>query len=752
VANGISEPVEQEETYETYSGGEAELELEDAPTPEDEESKTRAALDSLAQEIEGKFTTRKSKRQIKEQQWLEAERMYLGSIANQTYASPDKPMDRGTSTTKIPEFNVVATRCDTAISVLWAKQFAGGDRNWQLRPSDKPSSQEGTSIPYVQAAMACELMEKTIQDQLARGRWGQQMRMGIEDMVVKGTLIVKSPVNGGEMYTRYEQLSNEGNPIYAPRVAQKDFPCAKRVDPWFFFPDETAVTIKQAKDAIVLHPMSKEQLAALKLDETFDAQNIDEALMQPPADENADTYFGFTTLTDSSSDAMRGKYKVLEYHGPLTVDQMGALGIEKTYESPSKDYFAEVWVCNGKVLRAELSNIEGANCVPFAVCVWKRDPSSVFGIGLATVLSDPQKVINKTYEMIMDNSAISSGSQLVIDKTKITPANGEWVMRPQKIWFNNEYDTDVTKAFYEFTPINVTQQLVGFLNLVREFAQEEAAVPFFMPGTQSGIANDTAFGTKQIMDQSTTVIDHYNERLDDEVVAKVISGFYAWNMQYNPDQSIKGDFEVDVSSSSDERSAAIYLGELEKLAILSSQDPDMAQLIDKRELTKARLRAMKLRDQGIIKSDEQLQAEAEQAAQNPPPPDPAMMELQLKGQEIEVKKQELELKQQELQLRIQQEMRQAQMDHDERMAAAYARLREAEAQVLSSQNEERVAMMKLAAASEQHRDKLMVELQKTNQIEATKKFLAGINLTKDFEKVALQKEEMEYAKKNGKGI
>lgn len=706
------------------------------------------SMDTIGQSVQQKFQDRSSKRSNKESQWMEAMQAYLGSLASSNYnRTGDQPFGNDTRTNRTPEFNVVRTQCNTAISVLWAKQFAGGDKNWDILATPHPEMSPDMPMDPREAAVKADLMESVIDDQLVKARYAYNCRLAMEDKVILGTGIIKAPVNATETKVGY----GYNNGTYVPTVRVLARPIAKRVNPWFFYPDPTATDIQKCRDAIELHPMSADELQKLKTDPSFFADAIDEVMASPPPEDNGDNTYKFAYLTDSSSDAYKNKYKVLEYHGPFSLEELGVMGLDPAIPSPTNLFYAEVWVVNGKVIRAELSNVEGCQHVPYAMDVWQKDPGSIFGIGLASELLDSQRVINTTYRMILDNSAISSGPQIIMDKTKIKPANGKWDLKPDKIWHVTEFGLEnVSSAFAEFTPTNVTVPLMNLLTTVRQFAQEEGAVPFFMPGTQSAQAADTAYGTKQIMDASSTVIDYYNERWDDNITLPVIRGFYAWNMQYNPDESIKGDFDIDVRSSSDLRSAQIYLSELEKLAVGVAQDPNLAQVVDARELTKARLRAMKLPTKAILKTDEQIQQEMEAAAQQGPSPEE--QKIQIEMMLAQVKQQEVQLKQQELQMRLEQEMQKAAWDHEEKMAAQYARLREAEAQVLAADSQERIEMYKLAQKSDELQTKIMADLQKASLQDQRERFAKGIDATIKFRDQALVEAEMQYAKKEGKGI
>jgi hypothetical protein len=160
--------------------------------------------------------------------------------------------------------------------------------------------------------------------------------------------------------------------------------------------------------------------------------------------------------------------------------------------------------------------------------------------------------------------------------------------------------------------------------------------------------------------------------------------------------------------------------------------------------------AMRLPHKGIIRSDEEIQAEMEQRANQGP--DPQMMEIQLKQQELALKERELALKEQMLQFQMQKEMAQAQMDHQEKMGANAARLREADAQVLAKQLEYQVQLAQLAQKDELGREKIYADLKKLEMQEQTKKFLAGMSTTAQFQKIAAQKEEMDLKRQIGSGI
>jgi hypothetical protein len=112
-------------------------------------------------------------------------------------------------------------------------------------------------------------------------------------------------------------------------------------------------------------------------------------------------------------------------------------------------------------------------------------------------------------------------------------------------------------------------------------------------------------------------------------------------MQFNPDDSIKGDFEVDARGSDALlEDAAREQGLLDTAQLVN--DPTYGKFMKPREMLVQIIKGKKLSPDEMLKSEAEMQEEAEKAAQQGPPIDP-------------VKKAEIEIKQKELQHKIQRE-------------------------------------------------------------------------------------------------
>jgi hypothetical protein len=330
----------------------------------------------------------------------------------------------------------------------------------------------------------------------------------------------------------------------------------------------------------------------------------------------------------------------------------------------------------------------------------------------------------------------------------IQPIDGDWTMTPGKAWLLTDPSQTVNNAIQFFYPPNVIGNIMPVLQLARQFAEEESATADF-GGNQSPQNVDSATGQLIMQHAATTLLDFFAEEWDEHVTEKVIRRMYAWNMQYNPKPEIKGNYVIDVKSSSEYKNKQMYIRDLERLSMETAQNPQMAMVINMDELAKARLQLMHLPSNKIIRSDEEI-AQAQQAAQNQP--DPKMIELQIKQAEAKTKAQELQLRQAQLQFELQQQQQRELWEHEEKMGSNEARLREAEAQVLKARSEVQVEMLKLAQRDEELKMKLLADSEMNQLKIKSQVFLEGMKEARKSTENQLHQEEMQLKREQGSGV
>lgn len=732
----------------TQSKGKVGMSVEDdAPViPETAKQKQERLelLDSLGKKIEAKFEERAVARLPKEAEWDQSLRLYNSPLTSREFSTSDDPFGTKSNGKRRPVPNIVRTKCDTAIANQVSLQFAAGEKNWDLFPpanATDPAVTEG-----------CRLMEKEIETQLADTKYAMQARRAMSERVILGTGVLKGPVNSGKLRVAYDQ-SASGE--WIPKVTEAREPRTEWVTLWRFYPDMSVTDFSEAADAIELHPMTPLELSAYRSHPGFDRDAINRILKGDERYDGIkpDAYNEkFTRLTaevwSRSPYLYKNRYQVLEYHGPVTYDELCKLGVEPTYESPTLEYYGEVWVCCGQVIRMELENIEGYCETPYSVAIWKRDPTSPFGFGHPQLLADSQRVVTQSYHMILDNASLTSGSQVAMYRKFIQPADGSYDIGPNKVWFLTDPTVQIDHAIKFFNPTNNIPNIMPVLDLARQFAEEESATSSFQ-GTQSPMNQESATGALLMQHSSTTLLDYFAEEWDDQVTEKLIRRYYAWNMQYNPKNEIKGDYSVDVKSASEYKNKQMYIRDLERLSMEVANNPSMSMVVNVDELAKARLQLMHLPSNRIVKTDQEIQAAQQEAAQRP---DPQMLELQVKQADAETSRMKVELEQQRMQFETQQQQQRELWEHEEKMGSNYARAQEAQAQVIKARSEAQVEILKLAQKDNEVAQRLMNDREMQQLSTNAEIFLKSMEENRKERENLLFAKELELKNKTGSGI
>ena len=707
-------------------------------------------LGNLAGDVEAKWMRLSANRQTKEEEWRKATRLRLGNLSAERGNKSKTFNAEPTATRTRPDHNLVKEKCKIAIAQLISQQFSGGDKNWDIKPSPRPELDPG------QAASSAKALEREIDDQLGATKYGHKARKAIEDRVNLGTGILKGPVPSIQKKRVYDEVQGpDGNMVAIPRFESVSRPEVYRVDPWMFYPDDSVSKICDAEYAIEIHPMNKTQLAKLAKAEGFFDDVILELLRQGPSEYNETFFSDVTALTDSGENYLRNKYAVLEYHGPISIEQATTLGLEPSYESLDDTFIGEVWVCMGRVIRASLEAIDGAYELPYMASTWLDDPNSPFGFSLPIEMEDSQRIHTSTLHMLLDNAAVSGGPQVVINREYIKPANGVWEIQPHKLWESTDSTLQsIDQAFKAFVVPNVSGSLSPLLDMAQQWAMQESGINAIAAGMNSPQAGtDSATGLAILQQQATVVTDMLAEDWDDNITQKLIERMYHWNIQYNLRPEFVGfDFEVDVRSSTELRNKQMQVNNLEKLSIEAGQNPMLGDWVNQEKLTEARLAMMRLPNVGIVRTPEeyaQLQAEK---AQQPQPPDPNQVKLEIEQGRLEMESRRLELETQKLQLEASIKNQQFQLEMQTRQEQNQARREDAQARIIQANLERETKMLELAMRDETVRAKIMADLEKWNMQAETDKFLKGMDLNDKAQDRLMAAQEMRLKAATGSGI
>ena len=389
-----------------------------------------------------------------------------------------------------------------------------------------------SSVTFSPAMVAAKNMEKKIIDQLQETGASKQLRSTAFEMALFGTGVMKGPFATDKEYPNW---SDDGD--YSPVF--KTVPTTSHVSVWNFFPDPDASSMDEAQYVIERHKMSRSQLRALKKRPHFRSSVIDSVI------ESGESYtkkYWEDDLADYAPEHGVYRFEVLEYWGMCDIDMLKENNVEIPKELEKFDELqANIWICNGKLLRMVLNPFKPAK-IPYMAVPYELNPYSFFGVGIAENMDDTQTLMNGFMRMAVDNAVLSGNLLIEVDETNLVPGQ-DLSVYPGKV-FRRQGGAPGQAIFGTKFP-NVSSENLQLFDKARQLADESTGLPSFAHG-QTGVTGvgRTASGISMLMNAASGSIKTVIKNVDDYLLKPLGEGFFRFNMQFNYDPSTKGDLEV----------------------------------------------------------------------------------------------------------------------------------------------------------------------------------------------------------------
>ena len=389
-----------------------------------------------------------------------------------------------------------------------------------------------TSVTFSPAMIAAKKMQKKIQDQLEESNASKHLRNTAFEMALFGTGVMKGPFAVDKEYPKWDE---EGN--YDPII--KTVPQVSHVSVWNFYPDPDANNMDEAQYVIERHKMSRSQLRQLKRRPFFRNNVIDDAIA---LGENYNKESWEDDLSDYAPEYGVERFEVLEYWGTVDVSMLEEQAVDIPPELSEVDELqANVWICNGKLLRMVINPFKPAR-IPYHAAPYELNPYSFFGVGIAENMSDTQTLMNGFMRMAVDNAVLSGNLLIEIDETNLVPGQ-DLTLYPGKV-FRRQGGAPGQAIFGTKFP-NVAGENLQLFDKARVLADESTGFPSFAHG-QTGVTGvgRTASGISMLMGAAQGSIKSVVKNIDDYLLRPLGEGLFRFNMQFDFDPSIKGDLEV----------------------------------------------------------------------------------------------------------------------------------------------------------------------------------------------------------------
>ena len=721
-----------------------------AETPEELELEIAERLHVFASRLSKLCHEQVAKRSQIEQRWLEDLRQYHGEY------SADEASRLARAKGSEVFVNITRNKTNAAEARLQDMLFPTDDRNFAIQPTPVPEldalaerNPQSPDDPAVyareQVALAkksAELMQEEIDDQLIESRYQIKARDVIHDACQLGTSVIKGPIIIGRTKKRWDIMPDGMSML---QVVEALEPTVERIDPWDFFPDMSARVIDEAEFVFERRRMSKKQLREMaKLPGVLVSQVRELVKGSAKSTHIAKDFIDdIRNITGINTVGEGNKYEIWEYHGPISKSELiDALymqegGIDETdVDELDDEVDAVVFFSGEKVIKVAVNPME-TNDRPFAVFNWEKDESSIFGFGVPYLMRNPQRVINASWRMMMDNAGLAVADQLVVNKELLSPADGSWEMTPKKVWYLRDKTRSVGEAFASFSTPSHQVDLANIFSMARQLADEETNLPLIAQGEMAPHVTKTSSGMAMLMNSSNIVLRKAVKNWDDDVTRPLISRFYDWNMQFSENPAIKGDFSIEARGSS---ALLVREKQQENLMIyanISAQNPELFKRRDWAGLDQEIAKSLEVPYELITKPQSEITEMEEQEMAMAEAPNPEMeaaqFEMQMKQAEFQLEQQKLQVDAQikanqfqlkEMEIQMDQQMKQAEMAQEERIKVAEI--------AAKAEMTERQLQARMAIDSEKNRTNRDKAAADTN-IKLTTAQLRAQNLEKGFD-------------------
>lgn len=575
------------------------------------------AMTAFGFRLKNQFTANEAHRRPKELEWLESIRQYKGLY------DPDVRIEAGNSRV-YPK--ITRSKINIVLSRLHEMLFPETDKNWEIEPTPEPSvdmsivrqivmslvqrDDQGNLIPptpedvNIAIKKYCdktgEKMSSVIDDQFTEMGYSEETKKVLRSGLMYGTGIMKGVQIDKRKKRKWEPIDGE----YEEVTNEEDMPFYEFVRLWDWYPDMTTTELDKIEGSFERHIMTKHDLRnLLKRDDFYSdlilkymdehpsgdyvAKNweVDLQVIEVEAGANKGTKVSTAVTGEDTRSTYRQlgkKYQVLEYWGYVDGSDLEACGVR--VDDPSLEYGANVWLLGNIPIKVAV--FDGA-LNRYKVFYYEKDETSIFGEGLARIMRHSQLSIAAGARMVLDNGACVCGPNVEANISLLTPDTDYNSFYPRKIWYREGKGVDAQYPALRALEFNShIPELLSIIDAFKQFGDEETTLPTWMIGQM--VNNETAQATSGRMATITVSIKDVVKNFD-AFTEKIVQDLYAWNMEFNPRQDIKGDFKCKARGVSSLVMKEIRMQALAQLT--TTMTPEDWIYIDRREFLKEKFKA-----------------------------------------------------------------------------------------------------------------------------------------------------------------
>ncbi len=528
-------------------------------------------LAKLGNHLKGQLGQFITDRQLVELQWLKNLRQYLGQYDPDVLANIP------------PERSHVYPR-DTRVKVkggvakMMEMMFPSQDRNWELSVSPNPSipkealqeildtlqmQQEDPTVPIqsdqIERAVRAfadarkEKMEAQIADQLADPGidYPQLCKRVVRTGYIYGFGVARSPMVRTQQERVWEMNQMLG--VYEAKSVTHRRPYPEYVRVWDCYPDMSARAWEDQEMIFERMVLTRHDFSLLAKRDDFKGAAIKEYLKaHPTGNYTAKTYeteLHQLAKTSNLADRTARRYEVYRALGFVSAHTLQNVGIEVKDSELDQDILADLWFIDDVVIKAEKAAFGDRPADQYHAFIYTEDEDSgLTGVGLPEEVRDSQMSLCASTRMLMDNASAIAGPIFEVNTSLL--AKGRKSIGAIHAFMTIEREGDGQEAQHPAVRAVTTQshvaELLNIISMQRQQLDIESNLPAFtMGGVQQPLGE--AFRTSNNMSMmmgSANMVTKDTVRAFDKFTTSLLTSLLRWNMEFNPDETIKGDYQV----------------------------------------------------------------------------------------------------------------------------------------------------------------------------------------------------------------
>lgn len=490
-------------------------------------------------------------------------------------------------------------------------------------------------------------MKDVMRKQLGDCNYAIAAREAIRDACEIGSGIIKGPVSAEDNVRRaWVQSEETGDGLPTWQLSNSKDPRAAyyRVDYWNFFPDPEAVTVQGGQGAFERHLMTDTRLRRLARLPGFDKEAI-RRLLDGGARDTLPVYLSeLRGITGENQAQLKPQFQVWEYRGPISGEDLSMLceclmqnqgmadrgkALSSVYQDvdPLTDIQVVLWFCQGELLSIGPHHLDSNDSI-YSVYNLEKDTASPWGFGIPWLMRDTQSALNAAWRTMMDNAGLSARPQIIVDLSLVDPADETLNITSGKVWLLKNDAPKGAKPIEIMEIPDNQQSLSNIIELCKQFSQDETSVTEIAMGEQGAHMTKTQGGMTLLMNATNVVFRRFVKNFDDQMTVPNMERLYDWNMQFNARDDIKGDFKAVARGSSVLLVREVQAQNLMTMANLVT-NPILGVMLKAVNILRRLSQSMMIPADDIIKTDEELQEEADKMAAQPPKPDEISARIQI---------------------------------------------------------------------------------------------------------------------------